>query len=111
MLNGNYSDGSIFYAPTVVNFLSVLHSELLKWTMHSLGILAFYESQEAGAGFNLQHFYHQGDPVFQVWNCHKNHPQCLFSSSTVTPPMLIFQKLESTNLNREYTLGLGNSFY
>ena len=53
-------------------------------------------TQCAGAGFNLQHFYHQGDPVFQVWNCHKNHPQCLVSSPTVTPPMLIFQKLEST---------------
>ena len=46
-------------------------------------------SQCAGAGFNLQHFYHQGDPVFQVWNCHKNHPQCLFSSPTVTPFYLI----------------------
>ena len=52
--------------------------------------------QGAGAGFNLQDFYHQGDPVFQVRNCRKNHPQCLFSSPTVTPPMLIFQKLEST---------------
>ena len=53
-------------------------------------------SQCAGAGFKLQHFYHRGDPVFQVWNCHKNHPLCLFFSPTVTPPMLIFKKFEST---------------
>ena len=58
--------------------------------------LVSYVLQCAGAGFNPQHFYHQGDPVFQVWHCYKNHPQCLFSSPTVTPPMLIFQKLEST---------------
>ena len=59
-------------------------------------LISGHKTQCAGAGFNLQHFYHQGDPVFQVWNCHKNHPQCLVSSPTVTPPMLIFQKLEST---------------
>ena len=48
-------------------------------------------SQSAEEGFNPQHFYHWGDPNFQLWNCHKTHALCLFLSSTVTPSMLSFK--------------------